>query len=102
MRQRIVINVDGPPDEATKRVRTRSKGRRWVRVLGILAVLVLVVVVVAVVGGYTPADDPGHFQSAFRRKDYDRDQYCVHVGPNWGGSLDYRLRPQKAASACSI
>jgi hypothetical protein len=52
MRQRIVINVDGPPDEATKRVRTRRKGRRWVRVLAILTGLVLVVVVVAVVGGF--------------------------------------------------
>src|SRR5215216_982746 len=53
MRQRIVINVDGPPSEATKRVRARGrKGRRWLRVLSILAVLVLVVVVVAVVGGF--------------------------------------------------
>jgi nitrate reductase NapE component len=52
MRQRIVINVDGPPDEATKRVRARRKGRRWVRVLALLAVVVLVVVVVAVVGGF--------------------------------------------------
>ena len=52
MRQRIVINVDGPPDEATKRVQAPRKGRRWVRVLAILAVFVLVVVVVAVVGGF--------------------------------------------------
>ena len=53
MRQRIVINVDGPPSEATKRVPMRGgKRRRWVRVLGILGVLVLVVVVVAVVGGF--------------------------------------------------
>jgi len=52
MRQRIVINVDGPPDEATKRVRAPRKGRRWVRVLAILAVFVLVVVVAAVVGGF--------------------------------------------------
>lgn len=52
MRQRIVINVDGPPDEATKRVRTRRKGNRWLRLLAILAGLVLVVVVVAVVGGF--------------------------------------------------
>ena len=52
MRQRIVINVDGPPDEATKRVRTRRKGNRWLRVLTILAGLVLVVIVVAVVGGF--------------------------------------------------
>ena len=52
MRQRIVINVDGPPDEATKRVRTRRKGNRWLRVLAILSGLVLVVVVVAVVGGF--------------------------------------------------
>jgi hypothetical protein len=65
MRQRIVINVDGPPDEATKRVRTRRKGRRWVRVLAILAVFVLVVVVVAVVGGLIDAaqrNDPAEFQ----------------------------------------
>ena len=52
MRQRIVINVDGPPSEATKRIRTRGKGRRWLRVLAMLAVFVLVVVVVAVVGGF--------------------------------------------------
>lgn len=52
MRQRIVINVDGPPDEATKRVRARRKGRRWVRVFAILAVFMLVVVAVAVVGGF--------------------------------------------------
>ncbi len=53
MRQRIVINVDGPPSVATKRIRApRGKGRRWVRVLAILAVLVLVVVVAAVVGGF--------------------------------------------------
>jgi uncharacterized membrane protein len=53
MRQRIVINVDGPPTEATKRVRApRGKGRRWLRVLAILAVLVLVVVVAAVAGGF--------------------------------------------------
>lgn len=53
MRQRIVINVDGPASEATKRMRTRGgKGRRWLRVLGILAVLVVVVLVVAAVGGF--------------------------------------------------
>src|SRR5215204_2372953 len=53
MRQRIVINVDGPPSEVTKRVRThRGKGRRWVRVLAIFALIVLVVVVVAGVGGF--------------------------------------------------
>jgi hypothetical protein len=53
MRQRIVINVDGPPSEATKRLRARGgKGRRWVRVLAILVVLVLVVLVVAVAGGF--------------------------------------------------
>ena len=53
MRQRIVINVDGPPSVATKRMQAPGrKGRRWVRVLAILAVFVLVVVVVAVVGGF--------------------------------------------------
>ena len=52
MRQRIVINVDGPPSEATKRVRASRKGRRWLRVLTILGVFVLVVIVAAVVGGF--------------------------------------------------
>jgi hypothetical protein len=53
MRQRIVINVDGPPSVATKRMRAPGgKGRRWLRVLAILAVFVLVVVVGAVVGGF--------------------------------------------------
>ena len=50
MRQRIVINLDGPATEGTKPVRT--KRRRWPRVLGILALLVLLFVVVAAVGGY--------------------------------------------------
>ena len=52
MRQRIVINVDGPQGEATKRMQTRGKGRRWLRVLAILGVFVLVALVVAVVGGF--------------------------------------------------
>jgi nitrate reductase NapE component len=49
MRQRIVINLDGPAAAGAKPVRKR---RRWPRVLGILALLVLLFVVVAVVGGY--------------------------------------------------
>ena len=49
MRQRIVINLDGPKTEGAKTVRKR---RRWPRVLGILALLVLLVVVVAAVGGF--------------------------------------------------
>lgn len=54
MRQRIVINVDGPPSQTTvKRPQVRGrKPRRWLRVLGILAGLILVVVVVAAVGGF--------------------------------------------------
>jgi hypothetical protein len=54
MRQRIVINVDGPPSQTTvKRPRTGGgKPRRWLRVLGILFGLVVVVVVVAAVGGF--------------------------------------------------
>jgi len=53
-RQRIVINVDGPPSQTTvRRARTGSgKPRRWLRVLGILVVLVVVVVVVAAAGGF--------------------------------------------------
>src|SRR5262245_10636777 len=53
MRQRIVINLDGPAGEATQRSRTSGKKRRrWPRVLAILTLLVLVFVVVAAVGGY--------------------------------------------------
>ena len=53
MRQRIVINLDGPGTEATQRGRTSSNKRsRWPRVLGILALLVLLFVVAAAVGGY--------------------------------------------------
>ena len=53
MRQRIVINLDGPAGEATQSTRkSGKKRRRWPRVLGILALLVLVFVGVAAVGGY--------------------------------------------------
>ncbi|HEX5602849.1 MAG TPA: hypothetical protein VFX63_09875 [Pyrinomonadaceae bacterium] len=53
MRQRIVINLDGPAGEATRGSRTGgNKRRRWPRVLGILALLVLLFVVAAAVGGY--------------------------------------------------
>jgi hypothetical protein len=53
MRQRIVINVDGPRGEATQPARFSSrKRRRWPRVLAILVLLVLVVGVVLVVGGF--------------------------------------------------
>ena len=53
-RQRIVINVDGPPSQTTvKRPRTSGgKPRRWLRVLGILVGLVVFVVVAAAVGGF--------------------------------------------------
>jgi hypothetical protein len=53
MRQKIVINVDGPPTEATQRSRVSGrKRRRWPRVLAIFAFLVLVVVVVGAAGGF--------------------------------------------------
>ena len=48
MRQRIVINLDGPGAEETRRVKKR---RRWPRVLAILAVLVLICVVGVAVAG---------------------------------------------------
>lgn len=51
MRQRIVINLDGPAGEATQRTRTKKR-RRWPRVLGILVLVVSVFVVVAAVGGF--------------------------------------------------
>ena len=53
-RQRIVINVDGPPSQTTVRSPRTSgrKPRRWLRVLGILAGLILLVVVVAAAGGF--------------------------------------------------
>src|SRR5215218_7450275 len=49
MRQKIVINLDGPTTEGAKPVRKR---RRWTRVLAILALVVLIVVIVAAVGGF--------------------------------------------------
>jgi hypothetical protein len=53
MRQRIVINVDGPPTEATQRSRVSGrKRRRWPRVLASLLLFVLVVVVVVAAGGF--------------------------------------------------
>ncbi|HEU4833373.1 MAG TPA: hypothetical protein VFS90_03120 [Pyrinomonadaceae bacterium] len=50
MRQRIVINVDGPKTPGVKPV--KGERRRWPRVLSILALLVLVFVVVAAVGAF--------------------------------------------------
>lgn len=53
MRQRIVINLDGPATETVQRPRAGArKPRRWLRVLAILVGLVLVIVVVAAVGGF--------------------------------------------------
>jgi hypothetical protein len=53
MRQKIVINLEEPANEARQRTRrSGNKRRRWPRVLAILALLVLVVVVVAAVGGF--------------------------------------------------
>ena len=49
MRQKIVINLEGP---GTEGARPAGKRRRWPRVLGVLALLVLIVVVVAAVGGF--------------------------------------------------
>jgi len=49
MRQRIVINLDGPQAQGA---RPASKRRRWPRVLAILALVALVFVLVAAVGGY--------------------------------------------------
>ena len=49
MRQRIVINLDGPRAEGARLV---GKRRRWPRVLGILALLVLIVVAGLAVGGF--------------------------------------------------
>ena len=53
MRQRIVINVDGPPSEATKRMRdAAAKGVAGCACWRFSPVLVVVVVVVAAVGGF--------------------------------------------------
>jgi len=49
MRQRIVINLDGPRAEGAGLVRKR---RRWLRVLAILALLVLIGIVAVAVGGF--------------------------------------------------
>jgi hypothetical protein len=53
MRQRIVINVDGPATETVQRARAGGrKSRRWLRVLAILAALMVVGVVAAAFGGF--------------------------------------------------
>lgn len=53
MRQRIVINVDGPETGTAARPRAGGrKPRRWLRVLAILAGLIFVIVAVAVVLGF--------------------------------------------------
>ena len=54
MPQRIVINLDEPKDVATVRAGRVAgrKGRRWPRVLAILAVLVLVFIVIAAAGAF--------------------------------------------------
>jgi hypothetical protein len=53
MRQRIVINVDGPPDEGTQRARISGrKRRRWPSVLAILGLLFLLAVIVIAAGGF--------------------------------------------------
>ena len=49
MRQKIVINLEGPPGEGVK---TARKRRRWPRVLGIFALVVLIGVLIAAVGGF--------------------------------------------------
>jgi len=50
MRQRIVINVDGPKGGIGQRA--SGKRRRWPRVLAVLLLFVLVIVVAAAVGGF--------------------------------------------------
>lgn len=53
MRQRIVINLDGPDGKAGPRAPAPGgKRKRWRRVLALLALLVLIVAGVAAVGGF--------------------------------------------------
>jgi len=53
MRQRIVINLDGPATETVQRPRTSTrKPRRWLRVLAILGGLMFAIVAVTVVLGF--------------------------------------------------
>jgi hypothetical protein len=53
MRQRIVINVDGPATETVQRPRTSGrKPRRWLRVLAILVGLMIVIFAVTAVLGF--------------------------------------------------
>ena len=87
MRQRIVINVDGPAGEETKRAPlTGRKRRRWPRVLAIFGLLVLVVVVVAVAGAFfwwryyqsTPAYSMTCLVDAARRNDQTEFQKYIN------------------------
>jgi hypothetical protein len=50
MRNRIVVNLDAPPQNA--RAPRATRGRRWPRVLAILGVVVLVLVVAVAVAGF--------------------------------------------------
>ena len=53
MRQRIVINVDGPATETVQRARAGGrKPRRWLRVLGMLLVLMIIIFAVSAVLGF--------------------------------------------------
>jgi hypothetical protein len=53
MRQRIVINVDGPPDEGTQRARiTGRKRSRLARVFAVLGLLILLAVVAVGATGF--------------------------------------------------
>src|ERR1041385_4837319 len=53
MRQRIVINVDGPATETMQRPRAGGrKPRRWLRVLAILVGLMIVIFAVTAVLGF--------------------------------------------------
>ena len=103
MRQRIVINLDGPPTEGTKSVRTRRR-RRWPRVLAILALLVLIGVVGLAAGGFfwwrhyqsTPAYAVTLLVDAAQRNDVAAFEKLINddeVAKNMAGSVS-----QKAAA----
>jgi hypothetical protein len=101
MRQRIVINLDGPRAEGSKSVRKR---RRWLRVLAILALLVLIGVVGVAVGGFlwwrhyqsTPAYAVTLLVDAAQRNDVPAFEKLINddeVAKNMAGSVS-----QKAAA----
>src|SRR4030095_2310493 len=82
-------------------VNSVSNGRRC-SIASRRVVQALAYVSAAVVCRPTAPDDPGDIESALGRKNHDRYQHSVYVGPDWRGSIDHRLRPATSEASRSV